>query len=46
MEVQPRDVQLYITVDGRIPFAEWLESLRDRNIRAKINQRMALPDLW
>lgn len=40
MEAQPRDVQRYITVDGRIPFAEWLDSLRDRNVRAKINQRI------
>lgn len=40
MEAQPRDVQRYITVDGRIPFAEWLDSLRDHNVRGKINQRI------
>ena len=40
METQPRDVRRYITEDGRIPFAEWLESLRDKKAYAKINERL------
>lgn len=30
MEAQPREIRRYITPDGRIPFAEWRNSLRDR----------------
>lgn len=40
MEVQPREVQRYITPDGKIPFAEWLSSLRDRSARARIQSRL------
>ena len=40
MEAQPREIQRYITSEGRIPFAEWLASLRDREARARINSRL------
>jgi putative addiction module killer protein len=40
MEVQQREIRRYIISDGRIPFAEWIDSLRDRNTRAKINNRL------
>ncbi|MEG4852081.1 type II toxin-antitoxin system RelE/ParE family toxin [Microcoleus sp. B5-D4] len=40
MEVQPREIRRYIISDGRVPFAEWIDSLRDRNTRAKINNRL------
>ncbi|WP_377481754.1 MAG: type II toxin-antitoxin system RelE/ParE family toxin [Microcoleus anatoxicus] len=40
MEVQPREIQRYITPDGRNPFAEWLSSLRDLNAVVKIEQRL------
>ena len=40
MEAQPREIQNYITPTGKIPFEEWLNSLRDRVARAKIRSRL------
>lgn len=40
MEAQPREIRRYITPDGKIPFAEWLDSLRDRRAKAKIRERL------
>lgn len=40
MEAQPREIRRYITPDGKIPFAEWLDSLRDRKAKAKIKERL------
>lgn len=40
MEAQPREILRYITTDGKIPFAEWLDSLRDRKAKAKIKERL------
>jgi putative component of toxin-antitoxin plasmid stabilization module len=40
MEVQPKEIRRYITSDGRNPFAEWLNSLRDLNAVVKIEQRL------
>ncbi len=37
MEASPREIQLYITADGRIPFKEWFDSL-DRRTQAKTDQ--------
>ncbi len=37
MESQPREIQRYVTSEGKVPFAEWLEAVRDRTARAKIN---------
>ncbi|MBW4689002.1 MAG: type II toxin-antitoxin system RelE/ParE family toxin [Komarekiella atlantica HA4396-MV6] len=39
MEVQPREIQNYLTANGRSPFEEWLNSLRDTRARAKIRNR-------
>ncbi|MBH8571672.1 type II toxin-antitoxin system RelE/ParE family toxin [Nostocaceae cyanobacterium CENA369] len=36
MEVQPRQIRAYLTVDGKNLFDEWLNSLRDRKAKAKI----------
>ena len=36
MELTPKDVQFYETLDGKCPFKTWLDSLRDRSARAKI----------
>ncbi len=35
------DVREYETPDGRSPFTQWLESLRDRRARARIQARLA-----
>ncbi len=39
-EASPREILLYETPDGKRPFSEWLESLRDINARAKIRARL------
>jgi len=40
MEVQPREIRRYTTAEGRAPFTEWLDSLRDRNVRFRIKSRL------
>ncbi|MEA5496018.1 type II toxin-antitoxin system RelE/ParE family toxin [Limnoraphis robusta Tam1] len=40
MEAQPREIQRYIKVDGKIPFSEWIDSLQDRKARLKIKLRL------
>ena len=40
MTSQPREVRRYIKPDGRIPFAEWLESLRDGKVGTIITKRL------
>lgn len=40
MEATPKDLQIYVTEDGRAPFSEWLASLRDIKARAKIRVRL------
>ena len=34
------ELRLYTLPNGRVPFSEWLESLRDRDGRAKIRVRL------
>ncbi|MEQ8384840.1 MAG: type II toxin-antitoxin system RelE/ParE family toxin [Coleofasciculus sp. A1-SPW-01] len=40
MEVQPREIQNYLTAEGRSPFEEWLDALRDTKGRGKIDNRL------
>lgn len=40
MEAQPKEIKNYQTVDGRSPFAEWLNSLRDRKAKVIIEKRL------
>jgi putative addiction module killer protein len=40
MEARPRIVLIYETEDGKAPFNEWLEKLRDRQVRAFIRTRI------
>ncbi|MEG4941507.1 type II toxin-antitoxin system RelE/ParE family toxin [Microcoleus sp. F4-D5] len=40
MEVQPREIRRYTTPEGTAPFTEWLDSLRDRNVRVRIKSRL------
>ncbi|MGB5962827.1 MAG: type II toxin-antitoxin system RelE/ParE family toxin [Coleofasciculaceae cyanobacterium] len=40
MEVQPREIRIYTTPNGRSPFSEWRDSFRDRRARAKIRTRI------
>jgi len=40
MEAQPREIKNYQTADGKAPFEEWLDNLRDIKARAKIRNRL------
>ena len=40
MEVQPRDIKRYTTPDGKVPFDEWFDSLRDLKAKFKIDRRL------
>lgn len=40
MQSFPYEVEYYVTVTGKRPFQEWLESLRDVNGRAKVRIRL------
>ena len=35
-----RDIQRYSTPDGKVPFSEWLDSLRDLKAKFKIDRRL------
>jgi putative addiction module killer protein len=39
-EAQPRDIQRYITADGKIPFDCWFDALRDEKTKTIINKRL------
>ena len=41
MEVNPREIVLYTTADGRQPFAEWLDSLKDSIAQDRVEIRIA-----
>jgi putative addiction module killer protein len=41
METQPRELKRYITSDGRIPFAEWLDSLQNAKTKTIIDKRLS-----
>lgn len=40
MEVSEKEVRTYLRPDGTCPFNDWLESLRDRQTRARIRARI------
>jgi putative addiction module killer protein len=40
MEVRPRELRRYVTDDGRSPFGEWMDGLRDLKGRAAIAKRL------
>ncbi|NJR66277.1 MAG: type II toxin-antitoxin system RelE/ParE family toxin [Leptolyngbyaceae cyanobacterium CRU_2_3] len=40
MDVHPRNLRLYRSADGEIPFTEWLDSLRDIKTQTIINKRL------
>ncbi len=39
--VRPRRLQVYRDPNGREPFTEWLESLRDQSMQTRIRKRLA-----
>ena len=40
MEAKPKELRIFVTEEGREPFNEWLASLNDRKVRAKIRVRL------
>ena len=40
MEVQPRELRIYTTLDGRAPYSDWLNGLRDNQIRGVVRTRL------
>jgi putative addiction module killer protein len=40
MEVQPRELKIYLTLDGKSPFEEWLNSVRDKKTQSIIDNRL------
>ena len=39
-EAYPKQIDLYVTPDGKTPFTEWLDALKDTKARAKIRVRL------
>ena len=39
-EAKPQEVEEYLTEEGRSPFGEWIDNLRNRNARARIRVRL------
>ncbi len=37
---QPRELQFYRTSNGRVPFTEWFESIRDQKTLTRIRNRL------
>ncbi len=40
LETRPRELEFYRTQNGRVPFTEWFESLRDQKTRTRIRGRL------
>ena len=37
---QPRELRFYRTSNGRVPFTEWYDTIRDRSVRNRIQRRL------
>jgi putative addiction module killer protein len=40
MQSQPRELRIYETEQGNVPFSLWLDSLKDQTARARIKKRL------
>jgi len=40
MEAQPKEVRRYSTSEGKVPFDEWTNSLRDSKAKSRIDLRL------
>lgn len=40
MQTHERQLEIYLTEDGRAPFSEWVDTLRDEKAQAKIRVRL------
>jgi putative addiction module killer protein len=41
MDAEPKQIDFYVTRNGEAPFEQWLNGLRDRRARARIDTRLA-----
>jgi putative addiction module killer protein len=39
-EAKPREIELYVTLDGHIPFSEWLASVKDSRLKIEVRNRL------
>ena len=39
-DVHPREIQVYRSANGRQPFTEWLESIRDKSTQDRVQARV------
>lgn len=39
-EATQKELQYYVTPDGKIPFNEWFESLKDKRARQEVSRRL------
>ncbi|VXD12725.1 hypothetical protein PL9631_1060174 [Planktothrix paucivesiculata PCC 9631] len=42
MEIQPKEIRRYVRFDGKIPFDQWFNRLRDRQAQYRIDFRKCL----
>lgn len=40
MEGTPKKIELYVTLEGRVPFSEWFNSLKDVQAKLRISKRL------
>jgi putative addiction module killer protein len=40
VSVQPRDLRIYVTADGKTPFTAWLDSLKDHDAQGRVLARL------
>ena len=45
LETRTRELEFYITQNGRVPFTDWFESLRDQKTRTRIRGRLTRLEL-
>lgn len=38
--IKQKQLDIYVTSDGKKPFAQWLESLKDKSVRYRIKERL------
>ena len=39
-QIQPRELKFYRTLNGRVPFTEWYDTIQDRRMRNRIQKRL------
>lgn len=39
-EAKPREIELYVTVDGKIPFSEWMALVKDARLKIEVRNRL------